>query len=87
MNVFALEGMGKLGADQLNWLAADLKARSSSTPIVVFAHIPLWAVFPAWGWGTEDSVQALTYLKRFASAMSTGPFRSRRPEPPSRPVP
>jgi 3',5'-cyclic-AMP phosphodiesterase len=67
VNVAALEGLGKLGADQLEWLASDLKARSSSTPIVVFAHIPLWSVYPNWGWGTQDSEQALTYLKRFGS--------------------
>src|ERR1700722_13549731 len=67
VNVLALEGLGKLGEDQLNWLAADLKARPSSTPIVVFAHIPLWSVYPEWGWGTDDGAQALTYLKRFAA--------------------
>jgi 3',5'-cyclic AMP phosphodiesterase CpdA len=67
VNVHALEGLGKLGADQLAWLEKDLKAKSTSTPVVVFAHIPLWAVYPEWGWGTEDSAQALTYLKRFGS--------------------
>ena len=67
VNVVGLEHLGKLGPDQLKWLQADLKAHSSSTPIVVFAHIPLWAVYPEWGWGTEDSAQALTYLKRFGS--------------------
>ena len=67
VNVHALEGLGKLGADQLEWLEKDLKAKSTSTPVVVFAHIPLWAVYPEWGWGTEDSAQALTYLKRFGS--------------------
>src|SRR5579872_5615140 len=66
-NVQATEALGKLGADQIEWLEADLKARSSSTPIVVFAHIPLWSVYPEWGWGTQDSEQALTYLKRFGS--------------------
>ncbi len=40
---------------------------SSSTPIVVFAHIPLWTVYPEWGWGTDDSEQALALLKRFGS--------------------
>jgi len=60
-------GLGMLGHDQLDWLKNDLKARSSSTPIVVFAHVPLWAVFPKWGWGTEDSAQALGYLRRFGS--------------------
>jgi 3',5'-cyclic-AMP phosphodiesterase len=67
VNVRALEGLGKLGADQLEWLEKDLKPKGSSTPVVVFAHIPLWAVYPQWGWGTEDSAQALTYLKRFGS--------------------
>ncbi|MEJ0096482.1 MAG: metallophosphoesterase [Methylocella sp.] len=60
-------GMGNLGADQLAWLADDLKGRSASTPIVVFAHIPLWALYPAWGWGTEDAAQALELLRRFGS--------------------
>ena len=60
-------GLGALGKDQLEWLEKDLAARSSETPIVVFAHIPLWEVYPQWGWGTDDSAQALTYLKRFGS--------------------
>jgi hypothetical protein len=67
VNSAALEGMGKLGADQLEWLEADLKARSSSTPLVLFAHLPLWSVYPTWGWGTQDSEQALSYAKRFGS--------------------
>jgi 3',5'-cyclic AMP phosphodiesterase CpdA len=60
-------GLGNLGADQLEWLEKDVKHLSKSTPIVVFAHIPLWSVYPEWGWGTEDSAQALGYLKRFGS--------------------
>jgi 3',5'-cyclic AMP phosphodiesterase CpdA len=60
-------GMGNLGADQLAWLADDLKGKSASTPIVVFAHIPLWTVAPEWGWGTEDSAQALAMLASFGS--------------------
>ena len=60
-------GMGSLGKEQIEWIEADLKGRSASTPIVVFAHIPLWALYPQWGWGTEDSAQALSYLKRFGS--------------------
>jgi len=60
-------GLGSLGSSQLGWLADDVKALKSSTPIVVFAHIPLWAVYPEWGWGTDDSEQALGYLKRFGS--------------------
>ena len=59
--------MGTLGAEQLEWLEADVKRLKSSTPIVVFAHIPLWSVYPEWGWGTDDSARALSYLKRFGS--------------------
>ena len=60
-------GLGALGAQQLAWLADDVKGLAASTPIVVFAHIPLWAVYPAWGWGTDDAAQALDSLKRFGS--------------------
>ncbi|MGC1670201.1 MAG: metallophosphoesterase, partial [Pseudolabrys sp.] len=60
-------GMGSLGDEQLEWMEDDLKGRSASTPIVVFAHIPLWALYPEWGWGTEDSGRALAYMKRFGS--------------------
>jgi 3',5'-cyclic AMP phosphodiesterase CpdA len=60
-------GLGYLGSDQLKWLADDLRAYTNSTPIVVFAHIPLWAIYPQWGWGTQDSEAALTLLKRFGS--------------------
>jgi 3',5'-cyclic AMP phosphodiesterase CpdA len=60
-------GLGNLGAEQLAWLADDLRAVSASTPIVVFAHIPLWTVYADWGWGTDDSTQALALLKRFGS--------------------
>ncbi len=66
-NVAALEGLGKLGVDQIQWLKADLKAQPASRPVVVFAHIPLWSVYPDWGWGTEDSAEALSELKRFGS--------------------
>ena len=69
VNVLNLKagGLGVLGPDQLKWLEDDLRAQKSSTPIVVFAHVPLWAAYPQWGWGTEDSSQALAYLKRFGS--------------------
>src|ERR1051326_868208 len=60
-------GFGQLGQDQLTWIEKDVKGLSSSTPIVVFAHIPLWTIYPQWGWGTDDSAQALSYLKRFGS--------------------
>ena len=70
VNVMNLKagGLGSLGADQLAWIEKDLKPLSSSVPIIVFAHIPLWSVYPEWGWGTEDSAQVLAMLKRFGSA-------------------
>lgn len=69
VNVMNLKagGLGTLGTEQLEWLESDVKHLSKSTPIVVFAHIPLWMVYPEWGWGTEDSEQALGYLKKFGS--------------------
>ncbi|MGA9041970.1 MAG: metallophosphoesterase [Terriglobales bacterium] len=69
VNVMNLKagGLGTLGGAQLEWMEKDVKHLSKSTPIVVFAHIPLWAVYPEWGWGTDDSGQALSYLKRFGS--------------------
>ena len=68
-NVFDLKagGMGNLGPEQLAWLAHDLKGKSASTPIVIFAHVPLWTIAADWGWGTQDSVEALQLLARFGS--------------------
>jgi len=60
-------GLGTLGTEQLEWLERDVRHLTSSTPIVVFAHIPLWSVYPEWGWATEDSTQALSFLRRFGS--------------------
>jgi 3',5'-cyclic AMP phosphodiesterase CpdA len=60
-------GLGNLGAEQLAWVAADLKGRSASTPIVVFAHMPLWTVYEPWGWGTGDADQLMSQLRRFGS--------------------
>jgi 3',5'-cyclic-AMP phosphodiesterase len=69
VNVLNLKagGAGSIGQEQLGWLEQDVKGLSSSTPIVVFAHIPLWAVYPEWGWSTDDGEQALSYVKRFGS--------------------
>ncbi len=60
-------GLGQIGNEQLEWLAKDLEAVTASTPVVVFAHVPLWTVYEKWGWGTQDSEQALKLLKRFGS--------------------
>ena len=69
VNVWNLKagGFGTLGQEQINWLKKDVQSLSSSTPIVVYAHVPLWAVYPTWGWGTDDAEQALSLLRRFGS--------------------
>jgi 3',5'-cyclic AMP phosphodiesterase CpdA len=69
VNVMNLQGghLGVLGREQLDWLRQDLARLTDSTPVVVFAHVPLWTVYPQWGWGTEDGAQALALLRRFGS--------------------
>ena len=69
VNVLNLKagGLGYLGEEQLKWLEDDVRHLKPSTPIIVFAHIPLWSVYPDWGWGTDDSARALSYLKKFGS--------------------
>src|SRR6266404_8177373 len=69
VNVMNLKagGLGAIGSEQLAWLKKDVAPLANSTPIVVFAHVPLWTVYPQWGWGTEDGAEALGYLRRFGS--------------------
>jgi 3',5'-cyclic AMP phosphodiesterase CpdA len=69
VNVMNLKagGLGVLGKEQLDWLKKDVAGLGASTPVVVFAHVPLWLVYEKWGWGTQDGAEALGLLKRFAS--------------------
>ena len=69
VNVLDLKagGLGNLGTEQLAWLEDDLRGKSASMPIVVFAHVPLWLIYDKWGWGTDDGARALDLLKRFGS--------------------
>jgi Icc protein len=67
VNGMSQGGLGVMGAEQIAWLAKDLAPLSADTPVVVFAHVPLWMVYPKWGWGTDDGAQALALLKRFGS--------------------
>ena len=69
VNVLNLQagGLGYLGTEQLAWLKQDVAGLSASTPIVVFAHMPMWSLYPQWGWGTQDAAPALELLKRFGS--------------------
>jgi len=64
---FKPNGLGAFGTEQLEWLEDDLKPLSTSTPVVVFAHMPMWTIWEPWGWGTGDAGEALGYLKRFGS--------------------
>jgi 3',5'-cyclic AMP phosphodiesterase CpdA len=66
-NCVQVDAMGNIGAEQFAWLKSDLAGLSASTPIVVFAHIPLWMIYEKWGWGTKDGAEALSLLKRFGS--------------------
>jgi 3',5'-cyclic-AMP phosphodiesterase len=63
----SMAGLGLIGNEQLQWLAKDLAGVANSTPVVVFAHVPLWAIYAKWGWGTQDAERALQLLKRFGS--------------------
>src|SRR3974390_2518131 len=69
VNVMNLKsgGLGSPGGGHTDWMKKDVEHLKSSTPVVLFAHIPLWSVYPAWGWGTDDAAQALGYLKKFGS--------------------
>jgi Icc protein len=67
VNTLSLEKLGHLGPEQLEFVRQDVAKLSADTPIVVFSHIPLFALYPKWGWGTDDATQALSYLKRFSS--------------------
>ena len=67
VNTLNLTKLGHLGQDQLDFVKKDVTSLSNDTPIIVFSHIPLFAMYPDWGWGTDDSMQALSYLRRFSS--------------------
>src|ERR1700755_2955430 len=67
VNTLNMNKLGHLGTDQLEFIQKDVASLSSDTPIVVFSHIPLFAMYPDWGWGTDDATQALSMLSRFSS--------------------
>ncbi|OBH07455.1 MULTISPECIES: metallophosphoesterase [unclassified Mycobacterium] len=67
VNTLNLKKLGHLGTDQLAFVEKDVAGLSNDTPIIVFSHIPLFAMYPDWGWGTDDAAQALSYLSRFSS--------------------
>lgn len=65
VNVFNFETNGKLGQEQLSWLAKDVAGVKAATPVVVFGHVPLYTLYQQWGWFTEDGAQALATLAKF----------------------
>jgi 3',5'-cyclic AMP phosphodiesterase CpdA len=67
VNTLNLKKLGHLGVEQLEFVQKDVAPLPSDTPIIVFSHIPLFAMYPDWGWGTDDAAQALSYLRRFSS--------------------
>ena len=67
VNTLNLKKLGHLGVEQLEFVAKDVTALPNDTPIIVFSHIPLFAMYPDWGWATDDAAQALSYLRRFSS--------------------
>ena len=67
VNTISLEKLGHLGTDQIDFVRRDTAHLPADTPIVVFSHIPLFAMYPAWGWGTDDAMQVLALLRRFSS--------------------
>lgn len=54
--------MANVGDEQIAWLKADLAGLDAETPIVVFAHRPLWALKPEWDWTTPDGDKVIAVL-------------------------
>ncbi|MER5917610.1 metallophosphoesterase [Streptomyces sp. NPDC001982] len=67
VNTLSLEKLGHLGNDQIEFVRKDLAGVSPDTPIVVFSHIPLFAMYPQWGWSTDDALKVIALLRRFSS--------------------
>lgn len=58
-----------VGAEQRAWLENDLKGKPSSTPIIVFSHSPLYKLYKAWNFWTDDADEVQAILKRFQSVV------------------
>jgi 3',5'-cyclic AMP phosphodiesterase CpdA len=67
VNTLNAQNLGHLGQDQIDFVRTDVAGLSADTPIIVFSHIPLFAMYPQWGWGTDDAAQVLSLLRRFSS--------------------
>ncbi|WP_037812801.1 metallophosphoesterase family protein [Streptomyces sp. NRRL S-1022] len=67
VNTLSLEKLGHLGNAQIDFVRKDLAGLPSDTPVVVFSHIPLFAMYPRWGWSTDDALKVIALLRRFSS--------------------
>jgi 3',5'-cyclic-AMP phosphodiesterase len=67
VNTLSLQKLGHLGTEQIDFVRRDVAGLPADTPIVVFSHIPLFAMYPAWGWSTDDAMRVLAQLRRFSS--------------------
>jgi len=60
---------GALGEEQLRWMQEDLDRRPAGSPVVVFAHRPLFDLAPEWGWATQDGARAVEILSALPRAV------------------
>lgn len=60
---------GTLGQEQLEWLKADLAKQKPDANIVVFAHRPLFDLWPAWDWATKDGSKATDMLMPYKNVV------------------
>ena len=66
-NAGELDAFGMLGDEQINWLKQDLSGVKKDTSLVVFAHVPLYSIYPQWGWETKDVAQVMTMLMPYSA--------------------
>jgi calcineurin-like phosphoesterase family protein len=59
---------GLIGEDQLQWMHADLAKLDKAHPVVVFAHRPLFDLYPQWDWATKDGAKAIDILTPYENA-------------------
>jgi 3',5'-cyclic AMP phosphodiesterase CpdA len=56
-----------IGAEQLEWMAGDLKRLGKDQRIVVFTHRPLFDLYPEWDWATTDGAKAVEMLMPYSN--------------------
>ena len=61
------DSAAQLGTEQLAWLGDDLGKQAKDARIVVFAHRPLFDLYPQWDWATRDGAQAVDLLMAYSN--------------------